>query len=454
MSKGKNSNSVDAKSGLSLDEFELDLSKVAVVEDVEEEEEGGVEDEDETSAQLIAPTTASVLPTVSQKIEKAKKPKKKLDVEIVPGGNEDRFKRLLTSQTVTNLVKQYGKLAVVSAAQLDLIKPPVLPFGIFPLDYAVGGGVPWGHVVALFGPQHGGKTTIATKLLVQAQNTCVSCYSQISKVTGTCALDCGKMNMAVCCVVDVEGTFNLDWTRTLGGDLSRLLLSKPSVGEESVDIIEALLRSGDVDFLVLDSIAFMTPEKTLENASGVSDMGVQSRMLNQGFRKFRAAIAERAKHDHFPILVFTNHIYQAVGVIFGSPERVQGGNKLRYITSVEIRLQGKVKEDTDTEDVMHIQIDFKVEKNKWAPRAKKGELTMLLANVGNHKVGETFDEPYIRQQAEHHGLMKKGIGGKYWLLDQGFATYKEMDYALAIDHEYRARVVAKLIEEGGKLHLL
>lgn len=450
MPKKNSSKEKDSLASIPLDEFEFNLTNVNVVQDIEEEEDDDVTS-DAVSDKLTAATGVPDVPEKKEKIVKQRTKKKKDDLDLEPDAPEkttSRARALISGNVGTALIKEHGALALSIASELAEKRPPSIPFGVFSLDLALGGGMPWGHVLMLFGPEHSGKTTLGLKLLAKAQNTCVACYHPLRE--GTCK--CGQMKMAVCAIVDVEGTLNYDWANWLGIDLTELLISKPSTGEETIEIVEALLRSGEVDFILLDSLAFMTPTATIENEAGASDMGKQAQLLAKGARKFRAAMAERAKVDHLPTLVATNHIYFNVGQMFGNPEQVAGGKKWRFLTTLEVRVQGKVTEDKDNGEVLHSTVSFTVQKNKWAPNARKGEFVLLLKNSNLGQIGDTADAPYIRQQADYYGLLKKGEGNKYWLLGQGYPTYKELEAALHSDDPYREKVIAALMVESSKAH--
>ncbi|MGL5291933.1 MAG: recombinase RecA, partial [Vibrionaceae bacterium] len=234
--------------------------------------------------------------------------------------------------------------------------------GSLSLDIALGaGGLPYGRIVEIYGPESSGKTTLALQVIAQAQKQ-------------------GK----TCAFIDAEHALDPVYARKLQVDVDELLLSQPDHGEQALEIADALVRSGAVDVIVVDSVAALTPKAELEGEMGDSHMGLQARMLSQAMRKLTSNI----KHSN-TLMIFINQIRMKIGVMFGNPETTTGGNALKFYASVrlDIRRVGAVKEG---EEVIGNETRVKVVKNKIAAPFKQADFQILYAQ-GINRQAELLD---------------------------------------------------------------
>ena len=250
---------------------------------------------------------------------------------------EQREKAL--SAALAQIEKQFGKGSIMKLGQTQSLDIEAVSTGSIGLDMALGiGGLPMGRIVEIFGPESSGKTTLTLSAIAQAQ-----------KAGKTCAF------------IDAEHALDPIYARKLGVDTDELLISQPDNGEQAVEICDALVRSGAVDVIVVDSVAALTPKAEIEGDMGDSHMGLQARLMSQALRKLTANI--KATNC---LVIFINQIRMKIGVMFGNPETTTGGNALKFYSSVrlDIRRTGVVK---DGDNIIGSETRVKVVKNKVAP---------------------------------------------------------------------------------------
>lgn len=333
---------------------------------------------------------------------------------------EDRNKAI--ESALSQLEKQFGKGSVMRLGSKEAIVPiAVIGTGSISFDAALGvGGVPRGRVIEIFGPESSGKTTITLQIIAEAQ-----------RMGGLAAF------------VDAEHALDPLYARKLGVDIDNLLISQPDYGEQALEITEALVKSGAIDVLVVDSVAALVPKAELDGEMGDSHVGLQARLMSQALRKLTGTVAKSRTS-----LIFINQIREKIGVMFGNPETTTGGRALKFYSSVriDIRRIGAVK---DGDVVVGSRTKVKIVKNKVAAPFRDAEFDILYGE-GISREGDTLDLAVLHNIVEKSGAWYSYSGERIGQGRENVRNYlKENKETFArIDAELRQKLGLKASEDA------
>jgi recombination protein RecA len=300
----------------------------------------------------------------------------------------DPNKKKAVDLAMAQIEKNYGTGAIMKLGESTHANVETVPTGSVSLDIALGGGIPKGRIVEIYGPESSGKTTVTLHAIAETQ-----------KQGGMAAF------------IDAEHALDPQYAKRIGVDTDNLLVSQPDSGEQALEIVETLVRSNAVDLIVVDSVAALTPKAEIEGEMGDSHMGLQARLMSQALRKLTGAV-----NKSNCTIIFINQIRMKIGIMFGNPETTTGGNALKFYSSVrmEIRRKSKIEGNSPEGKVLignHVRV--KVVKNKVAPPFREAEFDIMF-NKGISREGELLDlsEKYAvtRKKGAYYSYKDENIG--------------------------------------------
>jgi recombination protein RecA len=327
----------------------------------------------------------------------------------------DANRKKALDAALAQIERQFGKGAVMRMGDHPREAIPAVSTGSLGLDIALGiGGLPYGRVVEIYGPESSGKTTLTLQIIAEAQKQ-------------------GK----VCAFVDAEHALDPSYAEKLGVDVDALLVSQPDTGEQALEITDMLTRSGAVDVIVVDSVAALVPKAEIEGEMGDSHVGLQARLMSQALRKLTGSVKQSNC-----LLVFINQIRMKIGVMFGNPETTTGGNALKFYASVrlDIRRIGAVKQG---DEVTGNETRVKVVKNKVSPPFRQAEFQILYGQ-GIYHMGEVIDLGVQQGLVDKAGAWYAYKGDKIGQGKANAAKYLEEhpEIAQEIEAEIRAQLLS------------
>ncbi|MDD4627919.1 MAG: recombinase RecA [Candidatus Peribacteraceae bacterium] len=289
---------------------------------------------------------------------------------------------------LAQIEKQYGAGAVMRMGEEHAVKIECIPSGSLSLDIALGGGIPKGRIIEIFGPESSGKTTLALHVISEAQ-----------KRGGKAAF------------IDAEHALDVFYAKKIGVDIDNLLVSQPDDGEQALEITETLVRSGSIDIIVIDSVAALTPRAEIEGMMGDSHMGLQARLMSQALRKLTSIVCKTSCS-----VIFINQMRMKIGVMFGNPETTTGGNALKFYASIRIdvrRIDKILEKGEGEQEIVGNRTRAKIVKNKIAPPFRQAEFDILYAR-GINKEGDILDlgvkNGLIEKSGTHYRYGEEAMG--------------------------------------------
>lgn len=334
-----------------------------------------------------------------------------------------------SSAVLEEFKKSHGEHVVRRGAKLRDVQR--LATGVFPFDLASGGGLPYGRVCIIYGPESSGKTYLALRAIASAQRR------------GETA-----------CYIDLESTHDVKWAGQLGVDNASLLLATPDNAEQAVDIIEAMMYAKDVGVVVVDSVAQLNTDKAIQRDGGQVIPGGSSVITTQLIAKVTTALGQESKRGHYPVLVLLNQIRYKIGVMFGDPETYPGGNSQRFASSLTVRLYGKKVKDDAAHKTLPARLEVAGVIRKWKVpiTGTNFEYDVSLVPYRKLKVGEVESWGTVSTRLQAAGELHKVPSGKGWIcMGTQFATLAEIEEQYRADEKYREKLQSHVVQLANKI---
>lgn len=334
----------------------------------------------------------------------------KKDLTLADTSNQSGKEQALTL-AVDQIKKQFGAGAIMQLGAEHKIDVETFSTGSLSLDLALGGGIPKGRIIEVYGPESSGKTTLT-----------LHAVAEIQKQGGTAAF------------IDAEHALDPAYAERIGVNIGNLLVAQPDNGEQALEIVETLVRSNAVDLIVVDSVAALVPQAEIEGEMGDSHMGLQARLMSQALRKLTGVI-----NKSHTTVIFINQLRMKIGIMFGNPETTTGGNALKFYASVRLDIR-RISQIKSGEEVIGNRARVKVVKNKIAPPFREAEFDIMY-NVGISREGDTLD------LAVQHGIVGKAGA---WFEYEGakIGQGREAAKQYLTDHPDDLKKIEKLVRKA------
>lgn len=355
-----------------------------------------------------------------KKVAKKKEPAVKIDSSL----SEEEQRQLRIQASNQQISDTYGQGIVGRASSMLHKRIPRIPLRVMPLDIALGGGIPIGRMSMFWGDEASGKTTLAKRLIGTAQSLCANCWNP-AKVTETnaglvykCSCKRGYRKV-ISGWMDAEGAFDQEWARIHGVNLDSMLYSQPEYAEQCVDVVDAWIRTGDIDIIVIDSLAALTPIDEIEKSTEDTIVGRHAQLLTKATRKWGSALnTVGKKFGRRPTIVTIQQIRKKIGIMWGSPDTMGGGEAQKFMASVIVKLtSGPTEMDKDIP--LWTTKRFKIHKTRVSPPHKSGEYAIAINDLESGKrVGDILEEDFVFDEMSRRRLFKyEKEGGRIILLD-------------------------------------
>lgn len=324
----------------------------------------------------------------------------------------DDKKRQTIKSVMNEVNKTFGEGTIKPAADIAFAHKHRISTGIFKLDADIGGGIPKGRITMIVGDESAGKSTLCQNIAREFQQTCRSCGNKL----GSCKLDCGVSKGHIVAYVDAEGSFDPAWAKKIGIEVEDLLLIQSEWAEQAADVINALIRTGELGLLIIDSVAMMTPGVEIEKSAEEMGVGLQARAINRLMRTAQSGFNSLGMDNpNKPAILLVNQFREKVGVMYGDPRTWPGGKGQNYAASILITMRAGKRIDAKgvpggkDDHKVGVELFYSVEKNKTYPPFKKGGFQLFFDDTDfGYSAGEINNFEQILEVGDLYGLLGKG----------------------------------------------